>query len=764
MLVRLCSATLLYSLSSVLIEPFDQLNQFHQMKNHMRFLLGLCLLLLNCMRDQAAALPEPKIIITSEIAKETHATMEAILATVRDNDIETNPLYGEVEIRLIEQQIAAVDKSKDLGNYVLGAIFLGKANINVGNLEKGIGQLLETHTYLMKRQDKGPLMEQASFELGMAYLRLGETENCCATFSPDSCTLPLKGGAIHTKRAGSEAAIQYFTQALQLAANEDDRLLTQWLLNLAYMTLGDYPANTPEAVRLPESMLKSDVEFPHFLNISEGTGLGTDSLAGGAVADDFDGDGDIDLMVSSWDSGVGLHYFENRLTQGEGFVDRSEAAGITKLFGGLNMVQADYDNDGDVDVLILRGAWKIVMGNVPNSLLRNEGDGTFLDVSIAAGLTEKNYPTQTAAWLDYDNDGDLDIIIGNEQWGEQPAPSQLFRNNNDGTFTDVAESAGLVNDGVVKGVACGDLDNDRWTDIVISNFKGANKLYHNNGNGTFSNIAKTAGIESPSHSFPAWIWDFNNDGNLDVFISSYSGEAIDLAKKALGRRPKGDVSGHFQGNGNNRFVNMADLQGLDAPMLTMGCNFGDLNNDGYPDLYLGTGSPEITVLMPNSLFLNQGGKHFADVTMASGMGHLQKGHAIAFADFDGDGDQDIFEQMGGAKRVDHFRDSLFQNPGFKNHWIALKLVGTTSNRSAIGARIRVDFVENGKARSVYRNVDSGGSFGGNPLQQHIGIGSATEVISIQVLWPVTGKTQTFEKPKIDRTWKITEGVDSLQKS
>ena len=115
--------------------------------------------------------------------------------------------------------------------------------------------------------------------------------------------------------------------------------------------------------------------------------------------------------------------------------------------------------------------------------------------------------------------------------------------------------------------------------------------------------------------------------------------------------------------------------------------------------------------MPNALFLSEGGKNFADVTMASGMGHLQKGHAIAFVDLDGDGDQDIFEQMGGAKNVDRFRDAVYANPGFGNHWVDIKVVGTTSNRSGIGARIRVDFLESGVMRSVHRKVDSGGSFG-----------------------------------------------------
>jgi hypothetical protein len=316
---------------------------------------------------------------------------------------------------------------------------------------------------------------------------------------------------------------------------------------------------------------------------------------------------------------------------------------------------------------------------------------------------------------------------------------------------------------VPKGTACGDLDNDGWMDIVVSNLKGENNLYHNNGDGTFTDIARQAGIQLPLRSFPAWIWDYDNDGNLDVFISAYSLAPGDLVRKALGHAPHRDVSGHYRGNGKNSFENRAVADGFDTSMLTMGCNFGDLNNDGYPDLYLGTGSPDVSILLPNFVYLNKAGRGFTDVTMASGMGHLQKGHAIAMADFDKDGDLDVFAQMGGARRIDHFRDSLYQNPGFPGGWIALKLTGTTSNRSAIGARIRITLAEGGTTRQIHRMVGSGASFGASPLQQQIGIGSATTIQSIEVTWPKTGLTQKFENPGINQRYGITEGRAELDR-
>ena len=194
----------------------------------------------------------------------------------------------------------------------------------------------------------------------------------------------------------------------------------------------------------------------------------------------------------------------------------------------------------------------------------------------------------------------------------------------------------------------------------------------------------------------------------------------------------------------------------------MGANFGDLDNDGFLDFYLGTGYPDYEALMPNVMYHNQKGKCFEDVTVAGGFGHLQKGHGIAFADIDLDGDQEVVAQMGGFYESDKFSDVVFENPGFGNHWIKVKLVGTQSNRSAIGARIRAVIKEDGKERSVYKHVNSGGSFGANPLRQSIGLGKAAKIERLEVYWPTTGLTQTFTSVPLDRTIQITEGQPDLE--
>ena len=195
----------------------------------------------------------------------------------------------------------------------------------------------------------------------------------------------------------------------------------------------------------------------------------------------------------------------------------------------------------------------------------------------------------------------------------------------------------------------------------------------------------------------------------------------------------------------------------------MGSNFGDLDNDGFPDFYLGTGYPGYEGLMPNLLFHNRGGTGFSDVTTAAGLGHLQKGHGVAFADFDNDGDQDIFVELGGAFAGDAFGNALFENPGFGNHWITVKLLGKRSNRMGVGARIRIEIQEAGTRRSVYKWVNSGGSFGANPLRQEIGLGQATSIELLEVFWPTSGQIQRFRDVALDQFIEITEGQNEYRK-
>jgi hypothetical protein len=578
--------------------------------------------------------------------------------------------------------------------------------------------------------------------------------------SPESCILPIRGSGVHTNQEGSRQAIKCFTRICDLTSPADEiHLKARWLLNIAWMTVGEHPQAVPEKYLIPEEAFESTEDFVQFTNIAQQLKLDTFTMSGGAIIDDFDNDHHLDLICSSWDPRDQLRFFRN---QGDGtFEDRTKASGLEGFCGGLNMVQADYDNDGDIDFLVLRGAWLGTKGRHPNSLMRNNGNGTFTDVTLDVGMVE-HYPTQTAAWADFDNDGNLDLFVGNESDPSIDAPCQLYRNEGDGTFRDVAATAGVTNGGYTKGVVWGDFNGDRYPDLYVSNQGGKNRLYENNRDGTFQDVAAQAGVEAPILSFPAWFWDFNNDGHLDLYVSCYTASIGDLAAFYLGMDPTAERSCLYRGDGKGGFESVADRCGLTRPDASMGANFGDLDNDGYLDFYLGTGYPKYDSLMPSVMYRNQRGERFVDITTAGGFGHLQKGHAVAFADLDHDGDHDVFEQMGGAFAGDRFHDALYENPGQGNHWITLKLVGTKSNRSAIGARIHVEISENGQTRSIYRHVNSGGSFGANPLRQTVGLGSADSIHRLEVDWPTSGTTQVFSDVPMDRAFRVTEGRDQLE--
>lgn len=690
---------------------------------------------------------------------DSHQKMELILAAIRDSSSRSNPFFGTARINQLEAHLKNIDKRRLPQAYINSGFALGSAFLNYGKIEEGINQFAEIKAFLDEKPGNERLKGLIAYHLGMAHLRLGETENCCARNAPESCILPLQGAAIHSERHGSEQAIRFLEKAIDLRGDDPDlKLRSQWFLNLAHMTLGTFPLGVPSKLRFPIEEFQTTSKFPRFPNVARDWGIENDNLAGGVVIDDFDGDGDLDIITSSFELSEPLRFLENK-SPGK-FVERE--AGLGGMLGGLNLVHADYDNDGDLDLYVLRGAWWGAAGRHPNSLLQNDGRGIFRDVTFDSGMGDVHYPSQTAAWADYDLDGDLDLYVGNESTPKFQAPGQLFRNLGNGRFKDVAPEAGVTNGGMAKGVVWGDIDGDRYPDLIISNLKQKNRLFRNLGDGTFDDISKEAGIEEPISSFPLWTWDFNNDGYLDLFISSFSGTVEDATRTATGEKTEAERSAVFQGNGTTRLKNVTSTTGPDIPILGMGANIGDLDNDGYLDFYIGTGEPKLTVILPNLLFHNRSGKRFEDVTMASGLGHLQKGHAVSFADLDGDGDQDVYEQLGGAYPVDSYRDALFENPGFQNNWIEIQLIGKTSNRSAIGTRLHAKITEGKNQRSIYRFVNTGGSFGGNPLRQHIGIGKAEQIDTLEVFWPKTGLTQTFVNLKTGTRVEVTEGTNHIR--
>jgi hypothetical protein len=576
----------------------------------------------------------------------------------------------------------------------------------------------------------------------LIYLRWGEDQNCVNGVNADSCLLPIARGGVHTNREGATKAAETLERLLRV---DPGNMRARWLLNIAHMTLGTYPDRVPPALRIGPDVFTSPVAMPAFTNVAPDVGLGIHGISGGAVMEDLDRDGFLDVMVSGAGFDSPLRVFRN--TGAGRFEEVTAQSGLDGLYGGLNLVHADFDNDGLPDVLVLRGAWMGTVGQFPVSLLKNLGGFRFADVTKAAGLDVEG-PTQTAAWFDYDGDGWLDLIVGREasEAPNEQFPTRLFHSNRDGTFTDVTRAVRLGILGFVKAVVAGDYDNDGRPDLYMSQANALDRLLHNDGpqpggGWRFTDVTTRAGVPGMPNSFPAAWFDYDNDGRLDLFIGSFLAQAEDVAADYLGLPTSAERCKLYRNKGDGTFEDVSHAAGLDRVVLAMGLNYGDLDNDGWLDLYIGTGNPEYSSLVPNRMFRNDAGKRFQEVTTAGNFGHLQKGHGIAWGDVDNDGDQDVFEEMGGAYQSDRAYSALYENPRStaaapKADWVSLELEGTTANRSAIGARVTVRVQTPSGPRRIHRVVGTGGSFGSSTLRVFAGVGDATAITGVEVRWPL----------------------------
>jgi len=569
--------------------------------------------------------------------------------------------------------------------------------------------------------------------LGTAYLHLSEMENgTYHSVGNQGIFPPVIPGEHYEKQEESKLAIEYFSKYLE---QQPDDSQVRWLLNLAYATLGEYPDNVPPALLIPPSDFQSAQNIGRFKDIAPAAGTDAFLEAGGVIVDDFDNDGLLDIVASSMDACDPLHFYHNN---GDGtFTDRTVEAGLADQLGGLNLVQVDYNNDGCMDILVLRGGWEFPMRK---SLLRNNCNGTFTDVTEQSGLGKTVTSTNSAVWADFDNDGYLDVFIVNEK-----APSQLFHNRGDGTFEDISHAAGIDRNSFSKGVTAADYDNDGYVDFYVSNVDGPNYLYHNNHDGTFTDIAKQAGVQAPGSGFATWFFDYDNDGWPDLFVTSYPSFSPDEVVRSYMHLPfHADTMKLYRNLHNGTFEDVTAQVGLDRVFIPMGANFGDVDNDGFLDIYLGVGQPSFGAILPHELLRNDGGKAFVDITASSGTGELHKGHGISFADLFRRGHEDIVANAGGAIPADRHSLRFFENPGNDNDWINVRLAGVKSNRAAVGARITVTVENDGKVtRSICRTVGYGSSFGGNPMEQHIGLGHGARITGLDIWWPATDKRQHF---------------------
>ena len=691
-----------------------------------------------------------------------HSRMVRSLQAINQQiQVPQNFFCPEAKVKYYDSIIAVTKNPKEslYGSYMKGYFLMQS-----GETE----QAIEIYEHLLSRMD--PKEKEANQlvnqYLGVAYLRLGEQANCITNRESESCIFPIQGNGIHKNLIGSKKSISHFENILR---ETPDDLETRWLLNIAYMTLGLYPGSVPKEFIIPGLAEKSDTGIRPFIQISNSVGLNYKNMSGGSIVEDFNLDGHLDIVTSGWGLDEPMHFFVN--DGNGGFIDSSQESQLSDLMGGLNIMQTDYNNDGYPDIFVLRGGWMREFGRQPNSLIRNNGDGTFNDVTFNSGLLSF-LPTQTATWNDFNNDGWLDVFIGNESSMLNLYPCELYINQKNGTFRNAAVEAGISVINYVKGVTSGDYNNDGWIDIFISTMNYKSYLFKNqggeNGSVKFVDVSEAAGFQKQiSKTFPTWFWDYNNDGWLDIFLCAFEFDkslGYYEASEKLGLPAKNESKMKlYRNNGDGTFSNVAEEVGLGIVANAMGSNFGDIDNDGFLDFYLGTGNPDSKSIIPNKLFKNINGDSFIDVSASARVGHLQKGHGISFADLDYDGDQDIFMEVGGSFKGESVQNSLYLNPGQnENNWIGIRLTGVQSNRLAIGSRITLSFSEAGRQRKIYRDVNAGGSFGSSPIQAHIGIGKAINIDSLEIRWSGSNLKQVFTNLNPNQWIRIVEGSTEIE--
>jgi enediyne biosynthesis protein E4 len=467
-----------------------------------------------------------------------------------------------------------------------------------------------------------------------------------------------------------------------------------------------------------------------FTDVTGAAGLnGTGFTFGDPIWGDFDGDGNLDLFVDN-------HYQEPPYlyrSNGDGtFTDIRPTSGLTPVGDRHGSAWADFDNDGDLDLFITKGArGGRTLGSKKDQFYEDLGGGQFRDIAEAAGVTNSFGRGRSVAWGDYDGDGHLDLLLGNTG-----TDLVLYKNHRDGTFIDKTVQAGLGNLQYAE-CAFADYNNDGLTDIfcVVSGTHPLRDiLLKNNGNGTFTNVSSQAGILDLNNGRAIAWGDYDNDGDLDLFVSRGSGthNNDEALKQTL-----------YRNNGNGTFTEVTDQAGLGRFSNNRAAAWGDYNNDGYLDLYVVNSGNDSEGKGPNYLYKNNHDGTFTDVARRERVDVLvfSRGRGAAWGDYDNDGFLDLFVTDGedGTLFIEG-PQFLFHNEGNRKDWLKVRLVGTTTNRQGLGAKVRIQIGQGIQYREA--NGASGHflSQGAGPL--HFGLDAATVVDRLTVEWP-TGLSQTL---------------------
>ena len=515
-------------------------------------------------------------------------------------------------------------------------------------------------------------------------------------------------------------------------------------------------------IRFEDATPASGIQFTHSFGARK-LGSLLESTGAGCVWFDYNRDGLPDLyVVSGKPLGGDIHPYplrkppetppHNHLYRNDGhgkFTDVTDQAGVGADLFSMAAIAADFDNDGLVDLLVTG------YGHV--TLYRNKGDGTFEDVTAKAGLNAPGWSI-SSTWLDYDRDGCVDLFVGRYvkfdpkyrayyAADNYPGPldyegetNLLFHNNCNGTFTDVSKKSGIADHvGRTMGVTAGDFDGDGYPDIYVSNDKTENFLFHNNHDGTFKEIATMAGVafgqngEATSSMGPVFV-DIENKGQLDLWVT-------DSRYNRLWRRTGPDTF--------KDITEPAGIAQLTAQYVSWGTGVYDFDNDGLRDIFIAHGGLIHMIPQEHSVFRNLGNGQFADVSTGAGPFFQLKtvARGACFADYDNDGKVDLFMVNLGAQGY------LLHNvsPG-ANHWLAIQLVGKKSNRDGIGAKVEVAA---GGVKQRAERVSGSGYLSQDDARLHFGLGNAAKADTVTVTWP-SGTVQTLHDVAADRVVTVEE--------